>query len=245
MSIFFISDLHLHESRPATTDRFLQFLSIDAKNAEALYILGDFFEVWIGDDNLSAHDLSVMAALTQYASKIPTYFMRGNRDFLISASFLKKANITLLTDPTLIEQYGKRVLLMHGDTLCTKDLDYLRFRRFVQHPFIKWLYLSLPFSIRSRIANNIRQKSQSIHSRPMKDPSLYDATLEAIQKVIRGYNADILIHGHTHKPEVQAIQIEDHQATRIVLGDWGKVSTILEYSPAQTTIEIELTKLQQ
>jgi len=230
MSLFFISDLHLQSSHPEITDRFLQFLAIDAKNAKALYILGDFFETWIGEDGLNPHDQKIMQALANYANHTPTYFMQGNRDFLISAETLKHYGVTLLNDPHLLEFDGKRILLMHGDTLCTKDFAYQRFRRFVRHPFITRLFLNLPLFIRKKIARMLRKNSQSMHAKPSKDPSLYDATREAIEKVITEYQADILIHGHTHQPQIETMVLDNKSVQRIVLGDWGPRSTILKYS---------------
>lgn len=237
MSVFFISDLHLHSSRQNTTNRFLQFLKEDAKNAEALYILGDFFEVFVGDDGLDAHDKQVMQFLAEYAARVPTYFMHGNRDFLISDRFLNNAGITLLQDPHLFELYGKRIVLMHGDTLCTKDVQYQRFRCFVRNPIIKWLYLSLPLTLRQKIAGNIRKASISTHSKITKDHSLYEATPEAIEKVFKHLKMDILLHGHTHQPEIENLIIEGRSVQRIVLGDWGPSSTILEYSPMGPTLK--------
>lgn len=231
MSTFFISDLHLDASRQVVTERFFRFLNDDAKNADSLYILGDFFEVWVGDDILSTHDKQVMQKLAVYAQKVPTYFMHGNRDFLIGSAFLKQSNITLLSEPTLIQLHGKRILLMHGDSLCRKDIDYQRFRSFVRHPLIKWLYLRLPFFIRQKIALSIRKKSQASYlENKTIDESIYEATLEAIEEEMQKHNADILIHGHTHQPVIQEVRVQGQPKLRIVLGDWGKKSTILEYS---------------
>lgn len=240
MSVFFISDLHLHPSHQATTDRFLQFLTVDAKNAEALYILGDFFEAWIGEDGLNLHDQNVMQALSNYAKHIPTYFMQGNRDFLISAETIKNYGITWLPDPYLFELYGKRILLMHGDTLCTKDIAYQRFRRFVRHPFTKHFFLNLPLFMRKKIAAKLRKNSLSLHSKPPKDASIFDATEAAIEEAFKTHQADILIHGHTHKPIIQTISLGEamQSVQRIVLGDWGPRSTILEYSETGPELKV-------
>lgn len=160
---FFISDLHLHQSRPNVTENFFQFLEKEAPAAEALYILGDFFEVWAGDDDPNPHHKKVMQALGHFSqkNKTPIYFMRGNRDFLIDKGFAKATGCILIPDPTTIELYGEKILLMHGDSLCTGDRSHQRFRKFSQHPIIRKLFLMLlPFSWRLKIASGIRKNSQ-------------------------------------------------------------------------------------
>lgn len=234
MRILFISDLHLHETRPEITNRFFKFLNDEAKEANALYILGDFFEAWIGDDNLSLHDQKVFKALETYAKRIPTYFMPGNRDFLLQPDFLKRYNITYLKDPSLINCQGKPVLLMHGDTLCLKDIAYQRFRSIVRLSFVQWLFLHFPFIIRKKIALGLRQNSNKNYSKnKIKDLSIYDVEQNAVEQIMQAQNADVLIHGHTHKPGIHTFVQNGIPLKRVVLGDWGQKSTYLEYNDGE------------
>lgn len=231
MSIFFISDLHLHESREQITKRFFRFLQEEAFNAQALYILGDFFEAYIGEDCLSPHDQNVLNQLSNYAKKVPTYFMQGNRDFLLKESLLKNLGITFLQDPSIIELDSKRILLMHGDSLCLKDINYQYFRRFVRHPFIQWLFLHLPRQLRQNIAGKLRKNSMHTEAKTKnKDLSIYDVTQDAVNAVLIENQSKILIHGHTHKPALHVFEYEGNDYKRIVLGDWGKKSIVLKYS---------------
>lgn len=226
--IFFISDLHLHATRPEITKRFFQFLQEEAKEAKALYILGDFFEAWVGEDAMDAHDKSVIQTLKNYAQKVPTYFMQGNRDFLCNEDLIKKMGLVFLPDPSLVKLNNKRVLLMHGDSLCTLDVSYQRFRRFVRHPIVIWLYLKLPLGIRQKIAGQLRNPGK----RPVRDARIYDVTQEAVEKMGEQFYFDYLIHGHTHKPGIHEFIQHERTVKRIVLGDWGKVCTILKWNAA-------------
>lgn len=224
MTTYFISDLHLHASRPLITERFCKFLLQEAQNAEALYILGDFFEVWVGDDIQDPHDIYVMEALIDYINKgIPVYFMHGNRDFLLGKRFADKTGCQLISDPYPIELHGKRYVLAHGDTLCTLDVKYQRFRRFVRHPIIKGIFLSLSLAWRKKIAGHIRIKSSEERDRPKTHtihPSYYDVTHTAVFRMLRKHKAYTLIHGHTHKPGIHDFILDNQSAQRIVLGDW-------------------------
>ncbi len=174
MTIYFISDLHLHASRPENTMRFLRFLKEIADKATALYILGDFFEVWVGDDQWHVntpedHDTQVIQALTQYTAQgIPTYFMHGNRDFLIANKFAATTGCTLIPDPYIIEFNDTRYVLTHGDTLCTRDLAYQRFRRMVRNPIFKMLFLCLPLKLRRKIAGGIEIKAREHKQEPLR-----------------------------------------------------------------------------
>jgi len=236
MSTFFISDLHLSQSRPETTDLFLNFLKQEASDAEALYILGDFFEVWLGDDILkqNSHDNRIITALADYTKTgIPVYFMHGNRDFLIGPQFAKMSGCKILPDPFSLELYGQKVVLTHGDLLCTLDQSYQRFRRFVRHPIIKKIFLSLPLSLRCNIANRIRAKSRQQFKINSPSHPKYDVTLDAVQEILRQYNAELLIHGHTHRPGIHTVSVDGHVAKRIVLGEWLKTGSMLELSASR------------
>lgn len=245
---FFISDLHLDPSRLSITENFIRFLETEAQKANALYILGDFFEVWAGDDDPNPHHKKVIEALAQFSkTKIPLYFMRGNRDFLIDKAFAKATGCLLIPDPTVIELYGQKILLMHGDSLCTQDRSHQRFRKFSQNPIIRKLFLNLfPFSWRLKIASGIRKKSQkasadreqksllNLHARHQNP---YDVCQAAVEKVLLKYHTHYLIHGHTHKPDMHEFTSFGKKNKRIVLGEWGVMGSVLVYS--KDTLELK------
>jgi len=234
MATYFISDLHLSSKRPHLSELFLSFLEKDAKKADALYILGDLFEVWLGDDNRDPHHIRIIEALAEFSkSGIPLYFMHGNRDFLIGEQFSLESQCTLLADPTIIELYGTRVLLTHGDLLCTLDYQYQRFRKFVRHPFIKKLFLHLPLSWRQKIANFLRRESAARETNIAPNHYLqrkWDVTTEAVYDMLRKHKAFTLIHGHTHKPGIHNFILDNQPARRMVLGDWHETGSVLVYS---------------
>jgi UDP-2,3-diacylglucosamine hydrolase len=222
----FISDLHLDASQPKKIQLFLDFLEQQAAKADALYILGDFFEVWIGDDATSSFHKNIIAALKKLTqAQVPVYIMHGNRDFLLGGRFLQNTGCQLLADPTLINLYGTPTLLMHGDTLCLSDTSYLRFRRWARHPFYQKAYLALPLSWRQHIANKLRKKSQQ---RAQKSNYLYiDADENEAMRMMLAYHAQLLIHGHTHRPSIQYFLLDGHFANRIVLSDWEETGNVL------------------
>jgi UDP-2,3-diacylglucosamine hydrolase len=214
----FISDLHLHESRPLVTRAFFQFLE-SAKSAEALYILGDFFDAWIGDDDDQPLVKDVIAQL-QSLSKTGTriFLMHGNRDFLIGKQFIEKINATLLADEVCINLYGVNTLLLHGDSLCTADTDYMQFRGLVRNPVWQEQFLSQPIDTRRAIANELRNKSKSMNS--LKADDILDVTASEVEKYFQQFNVKRMIHGHTHRPARHQLTIKGTQCERIVLGDW-------------------------
>ncbi len=219
---FFISDLHLHLEDPQTLEIFLQFLQHRALKADALYILGDLFEAWIGDDDLSPFNLQVMQAINQAVrSGLPVYFMRGNRDFLIGKRFAKKTGVKLLADPHLIELYGVRTLLMHGDSLCTFDIKHQKARRFTLNPLCQWLALQLPLPLRRRAAVWLRSKSRSHHH--SGEDYIMDVSPATVDEVMNAHQASRLIHGHTHRPAFHATLMGE----RIVLGAWHETGSLL------------------
>jgi len=257
----FISDLHLHPSRPSVTENFLRFLEKEAPKAAALYILGDFFEVWAGDDDPNPHHQKVIEALAKFSlCKVPFYFMRGNRDFLIDQDFARAAGCILIPDPTAIVLEGQRILLMHGDSLCTGDRSHQRFRKFSQHPLIRRLFLLLPFSWRHTIASGIRKNSQRAGAKREKISLLataqkpknqnessnpenlnnlnnsknpenpFDVSQQAVEQALIQYQANILIHGHTHQPAIHEFDLAGVKTKRIVLGEWGALGNVLVYS---------------
>jgi UDP-2,3-diacylglucosamine hydrolase len=226
MSILIISDLHLDEAHPATLQIFLQFLTTQARQAKALYILGDFFEAWIGDDNLTPFNLSVMNALREITdSGLPVYFMHGNRDFLISKSFSRATGCQLLPDEHVIDLYGTPTLLMHGDTLCTKDIKYLKFRKKSRNWLMQKIFLLKSLKKRRAIAENYRKGSQA-HISTLAD-NIMDVTQEEVERVMNKHGVKNLIHGHTHRQAVHTFVMDNVTATRTVLGAWHECGNAL------------------
>lgn len=227
MSTLFISDLHLSANQPALTRLFLYFIEHQARKAEALYILGDLFESWIGDDDTSPFNqqiASTLALLT--ASGVKTYFMPGNRDFLIGQRFIKQTGCQLLADPTLITLYGIPTLLSHGDSLCTLDKCYMLFRRLAHTRFLQFLFLQLPLFTRQKIARYLRGKD---HSGIRPPQAKYDIVMNDLFKKIKQSSAQWIIHGHTHQPCIQLFKTSAFDTgtqsalfqKRFVLSDWS------------------------
>lgn len=219
MTTLFISDLHLDPARPDVAQAFFRFMEDEAPQAEALYILGDFFEAWIGDDLQHPFVDSVKESLrTLTDKKTPVYLMHGNRDFLIGDQFCKETGCELLEDPTLIELYGQKVLLMHGDTLCTQDIDYLAFRNMVRNPAWQKDFLSKSLQERLAIAESIRAASKEKTSELQYE--IMDVTQSEVEKVMTQQNVQLMIHGHTHRPAIHQLDVNGKTAERVVLGDW-------------------------
>ena len=219
--ILLISDLHLQEERPDITRAFLDLIAGRARDAQALYILGDFFEVWIGDDAMSPFQRSICQALRELSdSGTQIFLMHGNRDFMIGRAFCKAAGCTLLPDPSVVELNGEPVLLMHGDSLCTRDEGYIRMRRYLRNPLTLFVLRNLPKSTRNKLARKLRNESRS--QTRMKANDIVDVTPEEVPRVMEHFGVRTLIHGHTHRPAIHKLQIGDQAARRIVLGDWDK-----------------------
>lgn len=224
----FISDLHLEEKTPSITARFFHFMESQAPKADAIYILGDFFEAWIGDDNQSVFNRQIIEALRTLTEKgPPIYFMRGNRDFLVGKKFAAAANTILLEDPTVISFYDKSVLLMHGDSLCTLDYKHQIYRRNVAKPWVQKLMLSLPLSLRRKLAKGLRKKSRD-HNRCLS-LEIQDVTPNEVERVMQRHNVELLIHGHTHRPAIHDLTVDQKPVQRIVLGAWHENGSILRY----------------
>ncbi len=227
MATLFISDLHLCAQRPVVIGLFLDFLRQRAARAEALYILGDLFEYWIGDDAINdAEFASIVDALhTLTQGGTPAFIMHGNRDFLIGTDFEKASGCHLLPDPTLIDLYGERVLLMHGDTLCTDDVAYLDFRRVVRDP--QWIagFLSKTVDERNAVVRNLRETSKAAMAE--KKPEIMDVNTETVTTIMRQHGVHHLIHGHTHRPAQHDLQLNGQTARRSVLGDWYEQGSVL------------------
>lgn len=216
MTTLFISDLHLDESRPGITWAFFDFLDQKASHADALYILGDFFEVWVGDDDDAPFNRQIVERLSQLQT--PIYFMVGNRDFLVGEQFSRETGATLLADPCVIDLYGSQVMLMHGDSLCTSDTEYMAFRQQARSPQWQEALLSKPLEERRAIAKQLREQSKSMNS--LKAEDIMDVTPEEVIKVMEEAGVSTLIHGHTHRPCRHPLEINGQTAERIVLGDW-------------------------
>lgn len=219
MQTLFISDLHLHESRPQITRAFFHFLHTQAIHAEALYILGDFFDVWIGDDDDTQLLQEVANELFALKEKgIAIYYMHGNRDFLLGNDYASKAGMTLIPDGTVINLYGTPTLLMHGDSLCTSDVAYQQFRSMVRGSPWQEQFLAQSITARRAIAAQLREKSESMNS--MKADDILDITPAEAQMQMETAGVTRLIHGHTHRPARHPLVINGNPAERIVLGDW-------------------------
>ena len=213
--ILLISDLHLEQERPDITRAFLHFLQTRAVHAEALYILGDFFEVWIGDDAISPFQRTISAALRELSETgTQIFLMHGNRDFLIGKAFCREAGCSLLNDPTLLELPSGPVLLMHGDSLCTRDEAYMRMRRILRNPLTLWVLRHLPLSTRHKLARKLRNESRS--QTRMKAADIVDVTPDEVVSTMRRHGVRTLIHGHTHRPATHKLEIDGQTATRIV-----------------------------
>lgn len=227
----FISDLHLSESRPDITALFIRFLRTDARKCDALYILGDLFDYWIGDDDQSQFHTEVESEIAAVAdSGVPVYFIAGNRDFLIGKRFSQRTGIKILPEPSTINLYGRNTLIMHGDTLCTEDTKYQRYRRVIRNPILLSLLTSLPLTWRRRIAEKLRAGSASNKPATAQSLQIMDATEEGVVRAMEQVPSDLLIHGHTHRPAVHEHDINGKKVTRIVLGDWFEQGSILNVS---------------
>jgi UDP-2,3-diacylglucosamine hydrolase len=235
MTTLFISDLHLDASRPHITRLFLDFLENEASQADALYILGDLFEAWIGDDapdevgNLVAEGLARL-----HERGVPCFYIHGNRDFLLGDAYARRARMTLLPDPSVVEIGGERVLLMHGDTLCTDDAPYQAFRKQTHDPTWQCAFLSRPLAERRAFAEQARAESQK-YTKSVVD-AITDVNAAAVSATLRERAVRRLIHGHTHRPARHADKLDGNAVERIVLGDWYEQGSVL--SIRECTIEL-------
>lgn len=225
--ILLISDLHLEPQRPDITRAFVHFLQTRARQADALYILGDFFEVWVGDDAMEPFQHEIASALRELAdSGTRLYLMHGNRDFMLGQGFCQLAGCTLLSDPCRVSFNGEPVLLMHGDSLCTSDAAYMRMRRLLRNPLSLWLLRHLPLTKRHVLARKLRKESQ-LQTR-QKAASIIDVTPSEVPRLMRKYGVRTLIHGHTHRPARHTLEVNGQSAQRIVLGDWDQQGWALQ-----------------
>jgi UDP-2,3-diacylglucosamine hydrolase len=227
MTTLFISDLHLDPARPQITDLFGSFIDNEASRADALYILGDLFEAWVGDDDPSDVGGFVATKLRDLRDAgVPVYFMRGNRDFLLGDDYARRAGMTILPDPAVVMLHGKPTLLMHGDLLCTDDVAYQQFRAQTRNPEWQRQFLSQPLPKRLAFAEQARAASKA-HQSGLQTQGLMEAITDVapatVEATLSRYGIDSLIHGHTHRPKVH----EHAGRRRIVLGDWYEQGSVL------------------
>jgi len=228
MTTLFISDLHLDEERPAIGDQLLALLEGEASNADALYILGDLFESWVGDDDPNEHYASIKIALCALVdSGVPVYFMHGNRDFMIGADFARETGVTLLPDPCRLELHGTSVLLSHGDAMCTDDVEYQQVRTMTRDPEWQAMMLTKPVEERIAFAAQARERSQAKYD--SLNEEITDVNQGEVEKTFNEHGVDVLLHGHTHRPAVHDVELGDRMAKRIVLGDWYEQGSILRW----------------
>lgn len=226
MTTLFVSDLHLDDSRPGITRLFLDFLAGEARRAEALYVLGDLFEAWVGDDDPGEPGASVCAALKALADGgVPVFLMRGNRDFLFGQAMAERCGATLLPDPCVVDLHGRPTLLMHGDLLCSDDTAYQAFRRQVRDPAWQAPFLAQPLEARQAFAARARAASRE-HQQGVSE-TITDVNPATVADVMARHGVDRLVHGHTHRPAIHSIVVQDRPATRIVLGDWYDQGSVL------------------
>ncbi len=235
MTTLFISDLHLDDKRPETTALLQKFLQNEAADADALYILGDLFEFWLGDDVPSKCSTEIAAELFSLTNNdVPCYFMHGNRDFLLREEYAKSAGIELLPQEYVVELYGEQVLLMHGDSLCTDDIPYQQFRTLVRNPHWQDDFLAKHPQQRLQIALQARDASAG-HKNDV-GMSIMDVNHAAVVAAFERHGVSKMIHGHTHRPDVHELFVNTQAAQRIVLGDWYTQGSVLRVQPGSCTL---------
>jgi len=238
VTTLFISDLHLDEARPRVVELFEHFLAHEARRADALYILGDLFEAYIGDDDDSPLPARVASALkTLSESGVPVSFIAGNRDFLLGEDYARRAGMSLLADGVVVDLCGTPTLLLHGDTLCTDDAAYLAFRKQVRDPAWQRQFLSQPLAARHAFARQARNASREHTSQAAM--TIMDVNPHAVEAALHAAHVTRMIHGHTHRPAIHDFALDGAPAQRIVLGDWYEQGSVLRVDPDA----VELTAL--
>ena len=233
----FISDLHLAPERPAIIDLFVRFCDEIASQYEALYILGDFVEYWLGDDDPAEGLQPAFDALKKLADAgCSIFFMHGNRDFLIGDALAQRCGFKRIPDPTLIHLNDKAILLMHGDTLCTDDVDYMQFRNEVRDENFQKSFLAKSLGERQQIAQSLRESSKEATAQ--KKPEIMDVNQQAVESVISQHRVQLLIHGHTHRPAIHSLEVKGVPSKRIVLGDWYDSGSYLAFDDS-TSLKLQ------
>ena len=231
----FISDLHLSAERPDIAQCFFDFMKNEAPSADALYILGDLFEVWIGDDNHTPFSQQVAGAIANVAALTKVYFIHGNRDFAIRGAYAKQCNMVLLPEQYVIDLYGRKTLISHGDELCTRDLEYMKFRKKARSWWWPKIMLALPLGLRKRLAQQGRKKSIALQKHLSED--IMDVTQSEVENAMQTHEVNLFIHGHTHRPNIHNFCIGQQYCQRIVLGDWYTQGSILVATPNNLGLE--------
>jgi len=228
VTTLFISDLHIDAGSPEVTRQFMSLLDGEARDAEALYILGDLFESWVGDDAADQHQSMVIEALKSLTDRgVPCFIMHGNRDFLLGAGFCTQSGARLLPDPVVVTLYGERVLVMHGDALCTDDRAYQRLRATVRNPGWQRQFLALSVAARRSLAGAARVGSQA-HTAAL-EYAIADVNQAGVTAVLRAAGTATMLHGHTHRPAIHPLSVDGRACTRIVLGDWHERGSLLRW----------------
>ena len=228
MTTLFISDLHLDADNPQIAEQFFDFLKTEAVDADALYILGDLFESWVGDDDPNPHYATVKQAIRELSLKgVPAFFMHGNRDFMIGERFAIESGVQILADPHIVQINGEPVLLSHGDAYCTDDVEYQAVRKTTRDP--QWQAMMLKKSLEERLAFAAQARAASMaHGGSISD-EISDVNADAIESVMQKSGVRTMLHGHTHRPDVHNISVDNQPAIRIVLGDWYEQGSVVRW----------------
>ncbi len=228
MTTLFISDLHMEADRPDIADQFLRFLETEALAADALYILGDLFESWVGDDDPNEHYAWIKQGLQKLTRKdVPVYFMHGNRDFMIGPDFAAETGVQILDDPTIIECHGQQVLLSHGDAYCTDDVEYQAVRTMTRDP--QWQAMMLSKSLEERLAFAAQARAASAAHGGTIDEVISDVNAAAVEQAFADATVSTMLHGHTHRPAIHDLVVGGQPAQRIVLGDWYAQGSVVRW----------------
>ena len=228
MTTLFISDLHLEADRPDIADQFLRFMETEALHADSVYILGDLFESWVGDDDPNEHYAWIKQALKKLTRKsVPVCFMHGNRDFMIGERFAEETGVRILSDPEVIDLYDDSVLISHGDAYCTDDHEYQAVRKMTRDP--AWQAMMLEKSLEERLAFAAQARQASLARGGTIDEEITDVNQGAIEAAMRGAGVSIMLHGHTHRPAVHEFSLDGKPAKRIVLGDWYEQGSVVRW----------------
>ncbi|WP_375753508.1 UDP-2,3-diacylglucosamine diphosphatase [Vibrio sp. HN007] len=233
MTTLFISDLHLTPSQPDITHCFMAFMENEAIHADALYVLGDLFEFWVGDDDNNPFNQKIKQAFKSLTSKgVPCYFIQGNRDFLVGKRFGKETGMTILDEVSVIDLYGEKTLILHGDTLCIDDHKYLAYREKVHQPWLQWVYNRLPLFVKKKIVSKVQ--SDIGEEKKEKSLEIMDVNQAEVERILALHSSNMMIHGHTHRPAVHNFA----NKTRIVLGDWYKQGSVLVVTKDEKRLEV-------
>jgi UDP-2,3-diacylglucosamine hydrolase len=228
MTTLFVSDLHLEAAKPEIAEQFLEFLKVEAVSSDALYVLGDLFEYWVGDDDPNAHYATIKEALhTLVDHKVPVFLMHGNRDFMIGDAFARETGVTLLPDPHLLDIHGSRVLLCHGDAMCTDDVKYQEVRKMTRNP--EWFAMMMQKSLAERQALGAQARAASMAHGDTIHEAIQDVNQTAVERNFREYGVATILHGHTHRPAIHKLEIDGNPVSRIVLGDWFTQGSVVRW----------------